>query len=52
MPRTHTEQITIEGDTTPAVVKLGVWISNTKTRRTKLTPEQRTQLAELGMEWA
>jgi hypothetical protein len=33
-------------------VKLGVWISNTKTRRDKLTGEQRTALAELGMQWA
>ncbi|PWI05655.1 helicase [Streptomyces sp. NWU339] len=30
----------------------GVWISNTKTRRDKLTPEQRAALTELGMQWA
>ncbi|CAM5531164.1 helicase [Kitasatospora aureofaciens] len=33
-------------------VNLGVWISNTKSRRDKLTPEQRTTLAELGVDWA
>nr|WP_226599052.1 helicase associated domain-containing protein [Streptomyces violascens] len=33
-------------------MKLGVWITNTKSRRDKLTPEQRAQLAELGLEWA
>ncbi|WP_406424235.1 helicase associated domain-containing protein [Streptomyces sp. NBC_00873] len=34
------------------LVKLGVWISNTKTRRDKLTQEQRDALRELGMDWA
>ncbi|GGU48538.1 hypothetical protein GCM10010289_81350 [Streptomyces violascens] len=38
--------------TDTVVVKLGVWITNTKSRRDKLTPEQRAQLAELGLEWA
>ncbi|MCX4538412.1 helicase (plasmid) [Streptomyces sp. NBC_00841] len=33
-------------------MKLGVFISNTKTRRDKLTHEQRTALAELGVRWA
>ncbi|MFD4392643.1 Helicase associated domain protein [Streptomyces sp. NPDC058495] len=33
-------------------VKLGVWLSNTKTRRAGLTPERRTALTELGLEWA
>ncbi len=33
-------------------MKLGVWISNTKTRRHKLTQEQLTSLRQLGMEWA
>jgi hypothetical protein len=32
-------------------VKLGVWISNTKTRRHKLTAQQQAALAELGMRW-
>ncbi|MEU6347519.1 helicase [Streptomyces sp. NPDC046977] len=33
-------------------MRLGVWYSNTKSRRDKLTPEQRTALAHLGVEWA
>ncbi|MFF2478786.1 Helicase associated domain protein [Streptomyces sp. NPDC058066] len=52
VPRGHSEQITVDGETEPVVVKLGVWVSNTKTRRDKLTQEQRTALAELGVEWA
>ncbi len=56
MPRGHSEEITIDGEgggeAEPAVVKLGVWVSNTKSRRSKLTPDQRQQLAELGIEWA
>ncbi|MFD7732155.1 Helicase associated domain protein [Kitasatospora phosalacinea] len=31
---------------------LGVWLNNTKARRGKLTPDQLTQLAEHGVEWA
>jgi hypothetical protein len=34
------------------IVKLGVWVSNTKSRRDKLTAEQRAALAALGVEWA
>lgn len=34
------------------MVKLGVRITNTKTRRDKLTAEQRVALAELGVGWA
>ncbi len=52
VPRNHTEKLTVEGEDAPVVVKLGVWISNTKSRRDKLTPEQRATLAELGLEWA
>ncbi|WP_326580459.1 Helicase associated domain protein [Actinacidiphila glaucinigra] len=56
VPRAHTEPITIQatdGGPAPEVaVRLGVFLSNHKTRRDKLTEEQRTALAELGMEWA
>lgn len=52
VPRAHAEEIAVKGEAAPVVVKLGVWITNTKTRRDKLTPEQRTTLAELGVEWA
>ncbi|WP_211286549.1 helicase associated domain-containing protein, partial [Streptomyces griseoruber] len=52
VPRGHAEEITVDGETEPVVVKLGVWISNTKTRRDKLAQEQRAALTELGVEWA
>lgn len=52
VPRGHSEEIAIDGEAEPVVVRLGVWVSNTKSRRDKLTQEQRAALAELGMEWA
>ncbi|WP_329362893.1 helicase [Streptomyces sp. NBC_01483] len=33
-------------------VRLGVWITNTRTRRAKLTTDKLTVLADLGLEWA
>lgn len=50
VPRGHVECIVIDGQKHQH--KLGVWISNTKSRRDKLGPEQRAALAELGVEWA
>ncbi|MEU2969869.1 Helicase associated domain protein [Streptomyces ardesiacus] len=52
VPRGHSEQITLDGETDPVAVRLGVWVSNTKTRRDKLTAEQLDALRKLGMEWA
>lgn len=52
VPRGHSEEITIDGETEPTVVKLGVWVSNARTRRDKLTQEQRDALRGLGMQWA
>ncbi|MGW8955781.1 Helicase associated domain protein [Streptomyces sp. NPDC055709] len=52
LPRGHSEQIAVDGETEPVTVKLGVWTSNTKSRRDKLTHEQLDALAELGIEWA
>ncbi|MDX3697601.1 Helicase associated domain protein [Streptomyces europaeiscabiei] len=52
VPRGHAEEITVDGDTKPVVVKLGVWVSNTKSRRDKLAQEQLDALRELGVEWA
>ncbi|MEU0771976.1 DEAD/DEAH box helicase [Streptomyces albogriseolus] len=52
VPRGHTEQITVDGETEPVTVKLGVWISNTRARRDRLDTDQLAALAELGMEWA
>ncbi|GGT57033.1 hypothetical protein GCM10010271_70940 [Streptomyces kurssanovii] len=48
--RTHTETVVLDGQ--EHQVKLGVWISNTKSRRDKLTDNQRAALANLGVEWA
>ncbi|MEU6127241.1 Helicase associated domain protein [Streptomyces sp. NPDC047123] len=52
VPRGATEEITVDGETEPVTVKLGVWVSNTRARRDKLSAEQRDALRELGVEWA
>ncbi|WP_435604995.1 helicase associated domain-containing protein [Streptomyces bacillaris] len=46
VPRAHIEE------TPHGPVRLGTWISNTRTRRDKLTDQQREQLAALGIDWA
>ncbi|MFF7444460.1 Helicase associated domain protein [Streptomyces sp. NPDC008122] len=51
VPRAHSEEITIDGEAEPVTVKLGVWISNTKTRHPKLTQDQLDALRELGIHW-
>ncbi|GAA3494231.1 hypothetical protein GCM10019016_013300 [Streptomyces prasinosporus] len=52
VPRGHGEDITIDGEREPVVVQLGVWVSNTRARRDKLTAEQVDALRELGIQWA
>ncbi|MFH9177221.1 helicase associated domain-containing protein, partial [Streptomyces albogriseolus] len=52
VPRGHSEEITVNGEAEPVTVKLGVWVSNTKTRRDRLDAEQLAALAELGIQWA
>ncbi|MDX2389577.1 Helicase associated domain protein [Streptomyces sp. DK15] len=52
VPRAHSEEITVEGETEPVTVKLGVWVSNTKSRRDKLTADQLAALAKQGLDWA
>ncbi|MFC9500877.1 Helicase associated domain protein [Streptomyces sp. NPDC056982] len=52
VPRGHSEQIAVDGEPEPVAVRLGVWVSNTKTRRDKLTAEQLAALQALGVEWA
>ncbi|MFE4415761.1 helicase associated domain-containing protein [Streptomyces sp. NPDC056821] len=47
VPRGHVEQL--EDGTE---VRLGVFLSNTKTRRAKLTTNKLAALADLGLEWA
>ncbi|MEV7898266.1 DEAD/DEAH box helicase [Streptomyces cyaneofuscatus] len=46
VPRAHIEE------TPHGPVRLGNWISNTRSRRNKLSTEQREQLAALGIDWA
>ncbi|WP_331734212.1 Helicase associated domain protein (plasmid) [Streptomyces sp. NBC_01220] len=52
VPRGAAVEIAVDGKAEPVTVKLGVWVSNTKTRRDKLTAEQLDALRKLGMEWA
>lgn len=52
VPRGHGEETVIDGEAEPVIVKLGVWISNTKSRRDRLTADQLAALAALGMDWA
>nr|MDT0521338.1 Helicase associated domain protein [Streptomyces sp. DSM 41633] len=52
VPRAHGEEIAVEGEEEPVTVKLGVWVSNTKSRRDKLTANQLDALRELGIDWA
>ncbi|MFF4795395.1 Helicase associated domain protein [Streptomyces sp. NPDC001276] len=52
VPRGHSEEITVDGEAAPVTVKLGVWVSNTKARRDKLTQEQLEALRKLGIAWA
>ncbi|WP_141720755.1 helicase [Streptomyces sp. Ncost-T10-10d] len=47
VPRGHVETL---GDGTD--VRLGVFLSNTKSRRAKLTTDKLTALANLALEWA
>nr|WP_168723254.1 DEAD/DEAH box helicase [Streptomyces sp. SAT1] len=49
VPRGHVEEITVDGEAEPVLVKLGVWVSNIKSRWDKLAPEQQAALAALGV---
>jgi superfamily II DNA or RNA helicase len=50
VPRGAVVEITVDGEAMP--VKLGVWLSNARARRDKLTGEQLEALRDLGAEWA
>ncbi|WP_435882392.1 helicase associated domain-containing protein [Streptomyces kronopolitis] len=52
VPRGHSEEITVNGEAEPVIVKLGVWISNTKSRRDRLDTAQLDALSALGMDRA
>ncbi|PKR41632.1 DEAD/DEAH box helicase [Streptomyces sp. EAG2] len=51
VPRGHAEEIAVDGETDPVIIKLGVWVSNTRARRDKLTAEQFEALRKLGIDW-
>ncbi|EFG03496.1 helicase (plasmid) [Streptomyces clavuligerus] len=55
VPRGHTEVLEDgwgpDGDGEKTEVRLGVWMSNTKTRRTGLTDDKLAILAALGLHW-
>ncbi|MFI8516178.1 Helicase associated domain protein [Streptomyces sp. NPDC085460] len=51
VPRGAVVEIDVDGQTEPVSVRLGVWVSNTKARRDKLTQEQLDALRKLGLEW-
>ncbi|SCK63324.1 MULTISPECIES: hypothetical protein [unclassified Streptomyces] len=46
----HVETILVDGQ--EHAVKLGVFLSNSKSRRAKLTADKLQSLASLGLEWA
>ncbi|MFE3582674.1 hypothetical protein [Streptomyces vinaceus] len=49
--RAHGEEVAVDGEGEPVTVKLGVWSTNTKQRRHKLTQGQLNALAELAVPW-
>ncbi|MFE1050191.1 Helicase associated domain protein [Streptomyces olivaceus] len=52
VPRSTVVKVATDGDAEPVPVRLGVWLSNARSRRDKLTAEQRAALAALGLGWA
>ncbi len=50
VPRAHIETVTIEGQ--EHGVKLGIFLTNSKTRRAKLAADKLAVLAALGLDWA
>ncbi|MEU4360063.1 helicase associated domain-containing protein [Streptomyces virginiae] len=47
VPRSHVEVLEDGSE-----VKLGIWLTNTKSRRAKLGADQLKVLADLGLDWA
>lgn len=52
VPRNTIVHIAVDGETEPVPVRLGVWLSNTRARRDRLTPEQLDALRALAVGWA
>ncbi|MFC9458254.1 Helicase associated domain protein [Streptomyces sp. NPDC056983] len=50
VPRGHVEAVVVDGQEHQH--KLGVWVSNARARRGKLSAEQLAALAALGVDWA
>ncbi|MFG2433002.1 Helicase associated domain protein [Streptomyces sp. NPDC048590] len=50
VPRAHVETVVVDGE--EHAVKLGVFLTNSKTRRAKLTADKLAALAALGLDWA
>ncbi|MFF8235054.1 DEAD/DEAH box helicase [Streptomyces caelestis] len=50
VPRAHVETIVVDGQ--EHAVRLGVFLSNGKSRRAKLSADKLQQLADLGLDWA
>ncbi|MFJ1569863.1 Helicase associated domain protein [Streptomyces erythrochromogenes] len=50
VPRGHEEAVVIHGE--EHAVKLGIWLTNTRSRRGKLDQTQLAALAKLGIHWA
>ncbi|WP_392957707.1 hypothetical protein [Streptomyces sp. LN245] len=50
VPRSHEERIVLGGQ--EHSVKLGVFLSNSKSRRAKMTVDKLRALAGLGLDWA
>jgi hypothetical protein len=50
VPRSRIETIAVDGQ--EHEVKLGVFLSNTKSRRAKPTADKLQALADLGLDWA
>ncbi|MGX9924048.1 helicase associated domain-containing protein [Streptomyces sp. NPDC002248] len=49
VPRKHVETVVFDGEDVD--VRLGVWVSNTKSRYDGLSQDERKQLTALGMPW-
>ncbi|MFJ7416424.1 Helicase associated domain protein [Streptomyces sp. NPDC098077] len=52
VPRGAVVEITVDGEAGPVPIKLGVWLSNTKSRKDRLDANQVAALAKLGINWA
>ncbi|MFE6813570.1 Helicase associated domain protein [Streptomyces sp. NPDC057675] len=52
VPRGAVVEIEVDGQTEAVPVRLGVWVSNVRARRDKLTQEQLEALRKLGVSWA